>query len=221
MDKHNQSFFGTDAGIILQSSSWSDSSVFLRFIKKKDDGNWEKTSKNEGKNVKFNLEELAEIRCCLHGDIDAWTTKHTYKENDTEISFKWDESTDEKNLAIQVDDRRLKLNLGQSEVLKALVDHLFSEKIAHATGSTKSKRTRSGTAENSASDSRTRSKKAPPLAINGRIKGDTKKALLIEFGENIEEWVPRSTIHSDYDSRSKDIQQFEIDEWLLTKKNII
>lgn len=49
VDKHNKSFFGKTTGMIFDSGPSSSSVIFLTFIKKKEDGSWEKPSKKEGK----------------------------------------------------------------------------------------------------------------------------------------------------------------------------
>jgi len=63
VDKHNKSFFGQSTGMFLQSSSKTDPFLFLRFIKKKESGTWEKPSIGGGKTFKdFNtfIEFIAE-----------------------------------------------------------------------------------------------------------------------------------------------------------------
>lgn len=57
--------------------------------------------------------------------------------------------------------------------------------------------------------------------LAGTCEGETEKALLIAFDGRKEIWVPKSTIRSDYDSRSKTTQKFEVDTWILKKNNIM
>jgi len=61
MDNHNQSFFGQKTGLLLNSADPSEPYIYLRFLKKKGDGTWEKPSNREGKNIKINLLEQIQI----------------------------------------------------------------------------------------------------------------------------------------------------------------
>ncbi len=53
VDAHNQPFFGKNTGLFIQTSSKTEPYMFLRCIKRKSDGSWEKPSKNEGKTIKL------------------------------------------------------------------------------------------------------------------------------------------------------------------------
>ena len=56
---------------------------------------------------------------------------------------------------------------------------------------------------------------------SAKIKKYTDKALLLVFKNGLEAWVPRSTIHNEYDeNESENSQDFLIDTWLLKKNNI-
>ncbi len=41
-DNHNQSFFGQSTAMFVQSSSKNEPFIFMKFIKKKGDGSWER-----------------------------------------------------------------------------------------------------------------------------------------------------------------------------------
>ncbi|GAH87586.1 unnamed protein product, partial [marine sediment metagenome] len=56
--------------------------------------------------------------------------------------------------------------------------------------------------------------------INGVIEGETEKALLIQFNNDKEIWIPKSVIRSNYDSSNDISQNFIIDNWILKKNNI-
>ncbi|MFW9939437.1 MAG: hypothetical protein ACFFFT_00255 [Candidatus Thorarchaeota archaeon] len=57
--------------------------------------------------------------------------------------------------------------------------------------------------------------------IHGKIIVETEKAVLIRFRSGRENWIPKSTIHSEFSSDKKIIQPFLIDTWLLEKNNIV
>lgn len=57
--------------------------------------------------------------------------------------------------------------------------------------------------------------------LEGRIETSTAKATLIEFtntGEQV--WVPKSQIHGQRPSDSKDLFLFDISAWLAKKNNL-
>ena len=96
VDRHNQSFFGQSSGMTLISASKSDPFIFIKCIKKKNDGNWEKPSLGEGKTVKCNLDEIVMILEVLKGKRKAWSSYHNFNDSKTSISFKWDEKSEDK-----------------------------------------------------------------------------------------------------------------------------
>ena len=57
--------------------------------------------------------------------------------------------------------------------------------------------------------------------LYGAYKGETEKALLIDFKEKKEIWVPKSAIKSKYNLDKTSIQKFEIDTWILNKNNLL
>jgi len=80
VDKHNKSFFGKTTGMIFDSGPSSSPVIFLTFIKKKEDGSWEKPSKKEGKAIKFSLVDMAFILQVLNEGKSAWKTEHYFEE---------------------------------------------------------------------------------------------------------------------------------------------
>ena len=57
--------------------------------------------------------------------------------------------------------------------------------------------------------------------INGAIKGETEKALLITFDTGKEIWIPKSTIHCQYSPKKQFNQSFLIDNWILKRNKIL
>ncbi len=95
-DTHSQSFFGQSTGLILQSSSKHEPYVFLRCIKKKPNNAWEKPTQGEGKTIRCSLDEMVMILQVLKRKIDSWSSYHKYKDNNTSISFSWENNQEEK-----------------------------------------------------------------------------------------------------------------------------
>ena len=89
-DNHSKSFFGQATGIIINSPSKTDPFIFLRCIKKKQDGIWEKPSLGEGKTIKCSLEQIVMILQVLEGKTPSWSGYHKYKETNTQISVNWE-----------------------------------------------------------------------------------------------------------------------------------
>jgi hypothetical protein len=89
-DTHSQSFFGQATGLTINSSSKNDPFIFIKCIKKKENGDWEKLSSGEGKTIKISLEEMIMILKVLRRKIESWSGFHSYKENKTQISFNWE-----------------------------------------------------------------------------------------------------------------------------------
>lgn len=132
VDHHRTSFFGSKTGILFDSGPSSSPDVFLTFIKKKEDGTWEKPSKKEGVTIKFSLVDVAFILQILRGEKNAWKTFHSFEERKTAISFQRN-SENKENLIVRVGDYQKLLNYGEIEVFKALLEHVFQEKIVDST----------------------------------------------------------------------------------------
>ena len=56
--------------------------------------------------------------------------------------------------------------------------------------------------------------------IEGIIKSETEKALLLELSNDNEFWIPKSTIKSKYKSIEGAKQSFIIDSWILEKNKV-
>ncbi|HEA70440.1 hypothetical protein LCGC14_0604650 [marine sediment metagenome] len=56
--------------------------------------------------------------------------------------------------------------------------------------------------------------------IEGIIKGETEKGILLQMSNNSEYWFPKSTIKSTYNSVMGSTQSFIIDSWILEKNKV-
>jgi len=135
-DKHSKSFFGQNTGLIVYSLSKKEPFFFIRCIKKKPGGSWEKLTTGEGKVIKFSLDEVVMILEVLNRKQLNWSSYHTYKNNQTPISFGW-ENEQAKILWINIANYSKMLNFAQAEILRLLLTHILKEKIKHATCSRK------------------------------------------------------------------------------------
>jgi hypothetical protein len=237
VDKHSQSFFGKSSGLTIQSSSKDEPFIFLKCIKKKGDGLWEKPSKGEGKTIKCSLDEMVMISEVLHKRIENWSGYHNFNDTKTQISFKWENERKER-LYINIGSYSKMLSFSQIEILRLLLNHMLSEKIEFATTSNFSEG-RKGiqkVTNGSLSNDRNEQDSKPPVPdiqenfevsekpscqVEGAIKNETQKALLITFQNDRECWIPKSAIRSSYLSNPEKQQSFIIDTWLLEKNNLI
>lgn len=268
-DSHNRSFFGQSTGIILRSPSKSDDFIFIQCLKKKGNGIWQKPSKGEGKTIKLNLEEIAMIKFVFKGELQNWSTYHKYNGINTQISFNWETKSkeiSEQKIWIRIDEYAKMLNAGQIEIFKALLNHLFNEKIKNATvnkGKYQNSPSKSTDKRENCSNSQIMNENnierkiqeinrkdlpfsPPPVKesneenlkeelqsvkfnentpslskISGKIKVETNKALLIEFDNGSESWIPKSVINSKYSPIRERSQNFKIEKWILEKNNLI
>ncbi len=232
-NNHSQSFFGQETGLTINSTSKKENFIFIKCIKKKSDGAWEKPSLGEGKTVKLSLDEMVMILKVLKKIKRSWSSFHSYKENKTQISFNW-EKNGENKLWINIENYSKLLKEAQIEIFKLLLRHLIKEKIEFATISNKSniEKIDSNTTEtqveveteevdmdiNTVKQSISREKDT--VEVSGSIKAETEKALLIVFNPDQEGWIPKSTIHSNYKPEKGLNQKFLVDEWILKRNNI-
>jgi hypothetical protein len=234
VDRHSQSFFGQSTGLTLVSSSKSESHIFLKCIKKKPDGSWEKPSLGEGKTIKCNLDEIVMILEVLRKNQDSWSSFHNFNDIKTQISFKWEDQRKQK-LLIYIGKYSKMLNFAQTEIFRMLLEHLIKEKIEFATIPNLSQTKKTGKNIKVRNETKKpRSPKELPSVkesvvkndnevsnIDGVIEGETEKALLIQFDEDKEVWIPKSVIRSNYNSDNDVTQNFKIDNWILKKNNIV
>ena len=245
-DTHNYSFFGQKTGMIVQSSSKSEPFIFIKLLKKKPNGAWEKLSNGEGKTIKFSLEELILILQVLTKETESWSSYHKYKGNSTQISFTWQQDKEQKLeqiLWINIDNYSKMLNYTQTEILKLLLTHILQEKIEFATipefpqiidHNDVPKRIKNELSieeeietkfnpnnDQSPSQNILKNINGDTITITGTIRAESQKALLIAFMNGVEFWVPKSVIRSDFDQEKEKVQSFVIDKWILEKNKAI
>jgi len=225
VNSHSKSFFGQNTGLILQSSSKKDPYIFFQCIKKKANGIWEKPSKGEGKIIKFSLEEMIMLLKVLKSKMESWSTYHKYNNSNTSISVNWQEDC----LWININKYSKKLPLAQIEILKLLLEHILQEKIIFATESKIQKNEETDSPKSHiyvkeeiiSSKPVHKEEENNTLEIKGKIKCKTEKALLIDFSNGVEAWIPKSKIHTKYREDLDLSQSFRIDMWLLQKNKVI
>jgi len=221
--------------------------MFLRFIKNKSDGEWEKPSKGEGKVIKFSLEEMVSILQVLGRKITSWSSYHKFKNDSTKISFEWQngkekEKESKTQLRISAGVYSKAMNFEQAEVFRMLLEHVLKEKIEFATiqttngnhkheksseqdkekkeilpqkvEKTRIERNSHAVQKNSQSSNETK-------LVQGKIKGETGKALLIDFSNGSETWIPKSIVRSQFTNTKEEPQSFLIDTWILKKNKIL
>ena len=249
VEYHNKAFFGSKVGMFLDSGSWTSLFFYLKFIKKRENGKWEKPSLREGKSIKFSLEDTALILRVLNREELNWKTVHVFKENKTYISFQWDK-TNKEHLHVNGGDYHKMLNYAEIIVFRSLLEHVFAEKIARSTVISRNESFKKPvdvqpegkkpelivteqTIRNARLESQIIAQDAPTLlkeelttepetlTIGGVCEGETEKALLIEFEGARQIWIPKSTIRSGFDPESVAVQQFKIDTWVLKKNKVV
>ncbi|MFX0057543.1 MAG: hypothetical protein ACFE85_11375 [Candidatus Hodarchaeota archaeon] len=247
VDTHSRSFFGQHTGIIVKSPSKYNDFIFITCLRKKSDDSWEKPSKGEGKTIKFSLEEMVMIIQVLSKQSKSWSTYHSFKDEKTSINFKWNDDKQEQ-IYINIGTYKKSIQTPQITILRMLMEHMLAEKIKFAT-STKQvdSERKNGKAEDvneepskalvvseqifegghekkPKKEFRLVGKKKPHenkiTRLKGEITGSSDKALLIMFENDLELWIPKSTVHSDFKVENKGIQEFSIDSWILEKNNI-
>jgi hypothetical protein len=146
MKNHNQSFFGQKTGLLLNSADSSEQSIYLRFLKKKGDGTWEKPSNREGKNIKINLLEQIQVIRVLLTVNSKWSTVHKFGEDQTSITVE----NKNGNVSIYVGGYSKYLKYPETQLLADLLKHIYEEKISNSTGGRKNgeKQTNGGTNNN-------------------------------------------------------------------------
>ena len=243
VEYHNKAFFGSKVGMFFDSSSWTNQFFFLRFIKKRSNGTWEKPSKGEGKSIKFSLEEMVYILRVLNKEVSSWKTFHKFEEIQTPISFERDKNNQD-NFHVNGGDYHKMLNYAEITVFKALLEHVFEEKIAKSTVNsknngvkklvgveTRAQKPKLTISEEIQGKSLPESKIAFPkvekvnlenetATVEGICEGKTEKALLILFDSGKQIWIPKSTIRSEFDPESSGMQNFTIDTWVLKKNEV-
>ncbi len=138
MQTHHYSFFGQKTAMILQSGDWTDPWMFLAFIKKRDNGSWEKLA--EGKTIKLGLPEIVALRDVVAGNRPEWKAFHKSNGTGTSISARLESGNGEKDtptVVIAAGSYVRPVNYPETVILDKLLGHVFEEKVANATVNTK------------------------------------------------------------------------------------
>ncbi|MFX0029011.1 MAG: hypothetical protein ACFE8B_07370 [Candidatus Hermodarchaeota archaeon] len=188
-------------------------------------------SNGEGKTVKCGLEEIVMILEVLEKKIKTWSTVHSFKEEKTPISINWEGDS---KIWFNVGDYPKMLSFPQIKILKLLLNHILEEKIIFSTTPDMNK-------SSAKTISKSNNKKLPQTKklddgltiqeemnignnlkrIEGRIIGETDKALRITIDNGEDVWIPKSIIKSQYNTESNAKQTFLIDSWFLEKNNLV
>jgi len=131
-DIHKKSFWGNNTAIILESPGKNIPYIFLTCIKKKENGDWEKFSKKEGKTIKINITEIICILEVLEQRIDNWRGYHIFNQESTEIFVYWKDPS--KSIStFEIGSYNIDLKFPDNKLLTLLLNHILSEKIEFAT----------------------------------------------------------------------------------------
>jgi len=238
-DFHTKTFYGQKTSLRVTSPSKEVPYIFLSCINRKDNGSWEKPSEGEGKTVRLSIEEIICILEVLNRRMANWRGFHVFKERKTEIYVGWEDES-RHVLRIKIGKYIKTIRFPNLNFLTLMLDHILNEKIEHATSGTFEAKTiekeevgeegeygvfsehitaRDGlhiveTTEFSAS--------RDIIEIYAIIKIESPKALLISLDSGDEFWIPKSTIHSEYNVKEKEkSQKFIVDKWIIEKQKIL
>ncbi|TXT67503.1 MAG: hypothetical protein BAJALOKI1v1_80036 [Promethearchaeota archaeon] len=138
-DIHEIAFWEDKTALILRSSSRTLPYIFFTSIRKKENGEWEKPSKKEGKVIKIDLKEIICLLEVLQQELEEWRGYHIYKQESTEIYSHWQDKS-KTVFVFEIGDYEINLKFPDTKLLALLLDHILLEKIEYATsGSTESK----------------------------------------------------------------------------------
>lgn len=236
-DIHNKSFFGHEVGVIFQSPAKNLPHIFITCIKRKKDGIWEKPSQGEGKTVKLSIEETICILEVLNRRLANWRGYHVFQDDKTEIYVGWEDQT--RNICVfRIGGYEKKFRFPSTRFLTLLLDHIIKEKIEFATSGTFKEKL-----EEEEKDEREEYRvfseqiyaqdglhvvetteygvSIDLVEIRAKIKAESQKALLIDLENGQEFWIPKSTIHSNYNvQKRQDYQSLKVEKWII-EKNLI
>ncbi len=237
-DYHTKTFYGQKSSITLSSPSKTAPHVFLSCINRKEDGTWENTSKGEGKTVKISTEEIICILEVLLKKSANWRGFHVFKERKTEIYVGWEKESREV-VQIKIGKYTKKLRFPNLNFFSLMLEHILNEKIEFATSGKSKMISMDGatqdegeygvfsehiTARNGLQVVETTEfgVSKDTIEIKAKIKVISPKALLITLESDKEFWIPKSTIHNNYDVENKTtLQTLIVDKWIIEKQNII
>ena len=237
VDYHTNTFYGQKSSIILTSPSKSVSYLFLSCINRKSDGTWEKPSQGEGKTVKITIEEIICILEVLFRKSANWRGYHVFKERKTEIYVGWERESREV-IQIKIGDYIKKLRFPNLNFFTLMLEHILSEKIEFATSGVTEKTIVNGETEGEEAygvfseniiarnglqvvETTEFGVSKEIMEIEAKIKVESPNALLITIESGKEFWIPKTTIHSEYDVKNnKKFQTLIVDKWIIDKNEI-
>ena len=237
-DYHTKTFYGQKSSITLTSPSKSAPHVFLNCIKRKEDGTWEKTSEGEGKTVKISIEEIICILEVLLKKSANWRGFHVFKERKTEIYIGWEKESREV-IQIRIGEYIKKLRFPNLNFFTLMLEHILSEKIEFATSGKSKKKSKDGDTQEEGDYSLFSEQiiardglqvvettevgvLEETIEIKAKVKVESPKALLIALESDKEFWIPKSTIHNNYDvENKKKLQTLIVDKWIIEKQRIV
>ena len=237
-DFHTKTFYGQKTSIIVTSPAKMVPYIFLSCINRKEDGKWEISTKGEGKTVKISIEEIICILEVLYRRSANWRGFHVFKERKTEIYVGWEDES-RQILQIKIGNYIKKLRFPNLNFMTLMLDHILNEKIEFATGGikgrTKEKEEIDEEGEYSLFSEHITARDGlhivetteygvsiDTVEIQAKIKVESPKALLITLDSGEEFWIPKSTVHNDYDVEEKNkSQNFLVDKWIIEKQKIL
>lgn len=229
VDSHTKRFYGQNAALILSSPSKDIPYIYMSIMRKKD-GLWEKDQKT----VKLSIEEIICILEVLKCNNANWRGYHVFKDSSTEIYVGW-ESEARDVLKINLGEYRKKLRFPNTNFMTLLLEHLLNEKIEFATSSTiKPENEKVSDSEYGVFSEQITARdglhvvetteydlEKEVMQIYAKIKVNGPNALLITLDIGNEFWIPKNTVHNNYDVSEKEkFQNLVVDKWII-EKNII
>ena len=235
-DFHTKTFYGQKLSIIITSPAKMVPYIFLSCIDRKDNGKWETTTKGEGKTVKISIEEIICILEVLYRRSANWRGYHIFKDRKTEIYVGWEDES-RQILQIRIGEYLKKLRFPNLNFMTLLLDHLLSEKIEFATSGTFSVKEKEEVDEEDEYglfsehitaldglhivETTEYAVSIDTVEIQAKVRVESPKALLIALDSGEEFWIPKSTVHNDYDVREKKkSQNLLVDKWIIEKQKI-
>jgi len=237
-DYHTKTFYGQKSSITLTSPSKSVPYVFLSCINRKEDGTWENTSEGEGKTVKISIEEIICILEVLLKRSANWRGFHVFKERKTEIYVGWEKESREV-VQIKIGEYIKKLRFPNLNFFTLMLEHILSEKIECATSGKSKKKSKDGATPEEGDysifsehiiardgfkvvETTEFGVSEETIEIEAKVKVESPKALLIILESDKEFWIPKSTIHNNYDvENKKKLQTLIVDKWIIEKQRIL
>ncbi|MFX1238952.1 MAG: hypothetical protein ACFE8P_14690 [Promethearchaeota archaeon] len=237
-DFHTKTFYGQKTSVRITSPTKQVPYIFISCIGRKTDGSWEKPSEGEGKTVRLSIEEIICILEVLNRRSANWRGYHVFKERKTEIYVGWEDES-RQVLQFKIGNYKKKLRFPNLNLLTLMLNHILSEKVEFATSGAFETKTSEDlevekedeyglfsehiTARDGLHIVETTefSVSRDTVDINAKIKVESAKALLITLDSGEEFWIPKSTIHNDYNVKEKDeIQKLIVDKWIIEKNKI-